>query len=205
MRRRPSGSTTEEDEENSSPEVAPSPVPGHGDKAHEKSRDSGRALKREAHVKDRRKDSDSAARSATGKSQLWTASPAAALQTEKERPAMHLLAKDITPDSMVEVHNRRRSRLRNPWACSLLTLMTTCVAFGVLFVIGQSFMTRQLDPKGCDMSYMRPSFARFSDFDTEHTRFASKYSLYLYREGGIDEDTRVNPYRSHRYRVTDNF
>ena len=41
------------------------------------------------------------------------------------------------------------------------------------------------------MSYMRPAFTRFSDFDTEHTRFASKYSLYLYREGGVDEDTRV--------------
>jgi pimeloyl-ACP methyl ester carboxylesterase len=38
---------------------------------------------------------------------------------------------------------------------------------------------------------MRPAFTRFSDFDTEHTRFASKYSLYLYREAGVDEDTRV--------------
>ena len=39
---------------------------------------------------------------------------------------------------------------------------------------------------------MRPAFAKYSDFDTEHTRFASKYSLYLYREGGIDEDTMVS-------------
>jgi hypothetical protein len=104
---------------------------------------------------------------------------------------MALLAKDITPDSMVEGHNRRRRRMRNPWSCSLLTLATTAVAFVILFIMGQSFMFRQLDPKGCEMSYMRPSFYRFSDFDTEHTRFASKYSLYLYREGGIDEDIRV--------------
>lgn len=41
------------------------------------------------------------------------------------------------------------------------------------------------------MSYMRPSYARLNDFDTEHTRFASKYSLYLYREQGIDEDVKV--------------
>lgn len=42
------------------------------------------------------------------------------------------------------------------------------------------------------MSYMRPSYARLNDFDTEHTRFASKYSLYLYREQGImDHDTKV--------------
>ncbi|ORY18521.1 GPI inositol-deacylase-like protein [Clohesyomyces aquaticus] len=92
---------------------------------------------------------------------------------------------------MVECQGRRRPRLRNPWACSLLTMVTTLLAFAVLFLMVQSFMTRQLDPKGCEMSYMRPSFARFSDFDTEHTRFASKYSLYLYREGGIDEDIRV--------------
>ena len=39
---------------------------------------------------------------------------------------------------------------------------------------------------------MRPAYAKFSDFDTEHTRFASKYSLYLYREGGVDEDTRAS-------------
>lgn len=38
------------------------------------------------------------------------------------------------------------------------------------------------------MYYSKPIYTRFADFDTEHTRFASKYSLYLYREGGLDED-----------------
>ena len=38
---------------------------------------------------------------------------------------------------------------------------------------------------------MYPGFAKLSDFDTEHTRFASKYSVYLYREGYIDDDTMV--------------
>ncbi|KAF2713243.1 GPI inositol-deacylase-like protein [Pleomassaria siparia CBS 279.74] len=92
---------------------------------------------------------------------------------------------------MVEGHGRRRSRQHNPWSCSLYTLATTLLGFGVLALIMQSLMTRQLDIKGCEMSYMRPSFTHFPDFDTEHTRFASKYSLYLYREGGIDEDIRV--------------
>jgi hypothetical protein len=82
-------------------------------------------------------------------------------------------------------------RLRNPWACSLYTLVTTLLGFAALFLMAQSFLTRQLDTKGCEMSYMRPIFHKFDDFDTEHTRFASKYSLYLYREGGIDEDSRV--------------
>ncbi|KAF2792757.1 GPI inositol-deacylase-like protein [Melanomma pulvis-pyrius CBS 109.77] len=92
---------------------------------------------------------------------------------------------------MVEGHTRRRSRLQNHWSCSLYTLATTLLGFAVLFLMLQSFMTRQLDAKGCGMSYMRPYFSHYSDFDTEHTRFASKYSLYLYREGGIDEDLRV--------------
>ena len=39
---------------------------------------------------------------------------------------------------------------------------------------------------------MRPAFAKLEDFDTEHTRFASKYSVYLYREVMVDEDTRVD-------------
>lgn len=101
-------------------------------------------------------------------------------------------AKDITSDSMVEGQNSRwRLRLRNPWACSLCTFITTLLGFTALFLMAQSFMTRQLDTKGCEMSYMRPIFHKFDDFDTEHTRFASKYSLYLYREGGIDDDSRV--------------
>jgi hypothetical protein len=34
---------------------------------------------------------------------------------------------------------------------------------------------------------MRPTYIKLVEFDSEHTRFASKYSLYLYRERGIDE------------------
>jgi hypothetical protein len=42
------------------------------------------------------------------------------------------------------------------------------------------------------MSFMASSFVRFTDFDTEHTRFATKYSLHMYRELGVDEDPRVS-------------
>ncbi|KAF2870558.1 GPI inositol-deacylase-like protein [Massariosphaeria phaeospora] len=104
---------------------------------------------------------------------------------------MNQLAQDNTPATAVEGPGKRRGRLRNPWACSLATLVTTLLGFGLLFLMVQSFTSRQLDIKGCEMSYMRPAFAKFDDFDTEHTRFASKYSLYLYREGGIDDDIRV--------------
>ncbi|TGO63189.1 hypothetical protein BOTNAR_0103g00070 [Botryotinia narcissicola] len=85
----------------------------------------------------------------------------------------------------------RRSRLRSPWSFTPLTFATTVIALLALASIIHSFTTRQLDNKGCRMSYMRPSFAKLSDFDTEHTRFASKYSVYLYREGMVDKDTKV--------------
>lgn len=90
-----------------------------------------------------------------------------------------------------EARHARRLSMRGPWFCSPLTLLTTAMAAICLFVIVSSFITRQKDIKGCRMSYMRPSFVQLSDFDTEHTRFASKYSLYLYREGGVDLDTKV--------------
>lgn len=101
----------------------------------------------------------------------------------------------IISDKMADLRpNLRRSRQRSPCWCSALTLVTTALATLFLFTIVHSFTSRQLDTKGCRMSYMRPSFAKLSDFDTEHTRFASKYSVYLYREGMIDEDTKVRGY-----------
>ncbi|KAK3201433.1 hypothetical protein GRF29_185g942244 [Pseudopithomyces chartarum] len=105
---------------------------------------------------------------------------------------MNQIAKDITADSMDERHAcRQRARWKNPWACSLHTIVATLLGLAALFLMAQSFLTRQLDPKGCAMSYMRPAYFKFDDFDREHTRFAGKYSLYLYREGGIDDDRRV--------------
>jgi len=87
-----------------------------------------------------------------------------------------------------------RLRSRNPWRITALTAATFLVGIVLLGVIVESLVTRQLDPKGCRMSYMRPSYARLNEFDTEHTRFASKYSLYLYREQGIDEDVKVSSF-----------
>ncbi len=42
------------------------------------------------------------------------------------------------------------------------------------------------------MSMMAPTYIKLSGFDTEHSRFATKYSLYLYREEGVDEYTKDN-------------
>jgi GPI inositol-deacylase len=98
------------------------------------------------------------------------------------------LGHNRTPDSTNMV---RRSRMRNPWAFSWLALSMLASAVVLLLCLYHSFSTRQLDPKGGSMSYMASSFVKFGDFDTEHTRFATKYSLHLYRELGVDEDPRV--------------
>lgn len=95
---------------------------------------------------------------------------------------------DKVPDSKGVL---RRPRSRSPWAIGLLTLVTVAVGLGFIATILNSSVTRCLDVKGCVMSYMRPSYVKLSDFDTEHTRFGSKYSLYLYMELEVDEEAKV--------------
>ena len=53
------------------------------------------------------------------------------------------------------------------------------------------------------MYWSRAMFIKFADFDTEHTRFASKYSLHIYREGGFDEDPKVRLQLAGKARVAD--
>ena len=94
-------------------------------------------------------------------------------------------------DTMSQPRGWRRSRAHSPWSSSLLTIFISALAGLILFSIVHAFLTRHLDPKGCDMCWSRPIYIKFSDFDTEHTRFASKYHLHLLREGGFDEDPKV--------------
>ncbi|EPB84720.1 hypothetical protein HMPREF1544_08519 [Mucor circinelloides 1006PhL] len=49
-----------------------------------------------------------------------------------------------------------------------------------------SFQHHQRDVSGCQTSYMRPEYIKQTNFDSEMTRFAGKYGLYLYREKGVD-------------------
>lgn len=97
-------------------------------------------------------------------------------------------------DKMLIARTRRRLGTRGPWSCSLLPLTATLSAVVLMLFILHSFVTRQLDSKGCDMYYTRSLFFNFADFDTEHTRFATKYSLHLYREVGFDEDPKVRTF-----------
>lgn len=105
---------------------------------------------------------------------------------------MDSLAKDTTQESMFENPAERvRRGPRNPWRCSRRTIAATLLGLGTLLLMAHSFLYKQLDNKGCEMSYMRPIYHEIDEFDTKHTRFASKYKLYLYREGGIDGDRSV--------------
>ena len=94
--------------------------------------------------------------------------------------------------AMADTRGLWRSRLRSPRSCTLRMMATTAVAVLLVLTTIHSSLTRQLDNQGCVMSRMRPTYIKLSGFDTEHTRFATKYSLYLYREEGVDEYTEDN-------------
>lgn len=209
MRRRSSGSAAEEegDDSASNADLTSSfeGAGGHSRSEESPSKKEPQTTSRQTNLQhtsyelDRRKSTDQ--RPSTARSRVpstnWKTAEARNGRMDKNRsiepPVISLPSKEaIEVDRMPDARqNGRRSRLRSPWSCSLLTLITTTVATLLLVAIIHSFIHRQLDCKGCRMSYMRPSFAKLSDFDTEHTRFASKYSVYLYREGNVDEDTKV--------------
>ncbi|KAJ1724858.1 GPI inositol deacylase [Coemansia erecta] len=66
----------------------------------------------------------------------------------------------------------------------LLALLLFTVTFGLL--TARSYFSAQPDTPSCVMSYSRPRFVELTQFDSNWTRFATKYRLYLYREGGYD-------------------
>ncbi|KAI0387599.1 PGAP1-domain-containing protein [Hypomontagnella monticulosa] len=129
----------------------------------------------------------------------WRPSHSRDASTEKEASASKLPPTTLTPDypsagNEKTANSRRKSRqprLWSPWAMSFLTLFTSIIGIGLLVAVLYSSATLHCDPKGCRMSWMSPSYAKFSDFDTEHTRFATKYSLYLYREQGFDNGPKI--------------
>lgn len=210
MRRRPSGSAAEDEGEDSGANVDAIPSSeAAGARSQPEEHDPNSILHtkpplltsgKASHELDGRKSTDqrpSTARSRLPNSTNWKSIETRNVQMNKSRPAessvISLSSKEaIADDKMTESRQTaRRSRLQSPWSCSLLTFATTIISILSLAAIIHSFTTRQLDTKGCRMSFMRPSFAKLSEFDTEHTRFASKYSVYLYREGQVDEDTKV--------------
>lgn len=107
----------------------------------------------------------------------------------QSKPMSPLESQSLSPamDSQIDRQRLRKSHMRSPWSCSLLTLCVTLLGSLALFGIVHSYMTRQIDPQGCNTPRMLPTYIKLLGFDTEHTRFASKYGLYLYRERNVDE------------------
>ncbi|KAH8705927.1 putative GPI maturation protein [Talaromyces proteolyticus] len=85
-----------------------------------------------------------------------------------------------------EAQRGRQFRLRSPWSVSILSLSTALAGVFFFLFIMHSFMRRPLGADGCQTPLMSPTYLKMLGFDAEHTRFASKYNLYLYREEGVD-------------------
>lgn len=116
------------------------------------------------------------------------ASPTPAPSSPKPTAAMMPLAlRQLSYEASPETSPRtRHMRLRSPWSISILALSTALTSVFFLLFITHSFVNRPVGVDGCQVPVMSPTYLRMVGFDAEHTRFASKYNLYLYREQGVD-------------------
>jgi hypothetical protein len=81
-------------------------------------------------------------------------------------------------------------------ASASLSFSYPIIIIGVITIIlvgmiMDSFFNRQKDFKGCHVSRMYPWFIKYDNFDSEQTRFAGKYGLYLYRDRVYDSNDQV--------------
>lgn len=97
-----------------------------------------------------------------------------------------LASRQLSSESLPEDQRGRQFRIRSPWSLSILVLSTALAGVFFLLFVMHSFVQRPLGVNGCQVSMMSPTYLKMLGFDTEHTRFASKYNLYLYREEGVD-------------------
>ncbi|KAL4892476.1 PGAP1-domain-containing protein [Aspergillus ambiguus] len=192
MHRRSSGSPVEDDAED--PLIARTPSEPIGPNAVEPSERARPQVARTGTSFDLRRDTTGASTPRSRNSSTW--------RTPSSSSTTTLLAPDPRPSSVVmplasqrlpvessspDPQSRTRpSRLRSPWPCSILTALTSLLASLFLVAILRSFAARQTGGDGCGIPVMSPAFLHMAGFDTEHTRFASKYNLYLYREQGVD-------------------
>ncbi|PKK79545.1 PGAP1-domain-containing protein [Rhizophagus irregularis] len=78
-------------------------------------------------------------------------------------------------------------------ASASLSFSYSMIIIGVLTIIlvgmiMDSFFNRQKDSKGCHVSRMYPWFIKHDNFDSEQSKFAGKYGLYLYRDRVYDSN-----------------
>lgn len=129
-------------------------------------------------------------------SSLTSASHASPSPTPSPKPTaamMPLASRELSFESSPDTSQRiRHHRLRSPWSISILALSTALAGVFFLLYIAHSFVNRPVGADGCQVPMMSPTYLRMIGFDAEHTRFASKYNLYLYREEGVDHYSQEN-------------
>lgn len=200
MHRRSSGSPTADDAEDTLVSRSAEPHYGPGPESSEKPRPE---VARTGTSIDLRRDTNGNSTPRSRNSSTWrTLSSAAANwaspSPSPDTPYSATGAMPMTPQRLAieassdSPHRSRLSRLRSPWSCSILTAFTTIIACVFLFSIFRSYSALQTGSDGCGVPVMSPTFLRMVGFDTEHTRFASKYNLFLYREAGVDPFNQEN-------------
>lgn len=194
MHRRSSGSALEDDAEDSLAAAAPAPAPAedsHGPGATETPEKPRPQIARSGNSSDSGRDAGTAtprSRNSSG----WRSLPSQGSPDLRTSEMMPLTSQRLPMETSPDTQRLRQSRLRSPWICSILTVVTTTMALAFLFSVFRSFSARQAGSNGCGMPMMSPTYIRMVGFDTEHTRFASKYNLYLYREEGVDPYNQEN-------------
>ncbi|KAG0214875.1 GPI inositol deacylase [Mortierella sp. NVP41] len=72
---------------------------------------------------------------------------------------------------------------RSPtFGCSYPMFIIFLASFALLGCIFHSNFYHQVDRKDCQFTYMQPKFFKLLGFDREHTAFAGKYGLLLFRD-----------------------
>ena len=196
MRRRSSGSTEEDEPEEGNGLQTKSILAEDVGKNKITSSAEPSVSTRHSETLDRRKTDKASAYTQSAEDEATTTRRLSVENTAQGKAKIASPVVPATTDTMNEHLTVRRLRARNPWSTSSLTIGVTILSITLLYAIVNSFINLQRDPKGCKICWMVPAYAKLSGFDTEHTRFASKYSLYLYREQGVDEDTMVKYFTS---------
>ncbi|KAJ5728226.1 hypothetical protein N7493_004556 [Penicillium malachiteum] len=184
MHRRSSGSPVADDTEDSSARSD-----DHGSNAIDAPNDKSRSqLARHGTSFDLRRDNGTSTPRSRNSS-LWRTSSS---QPSNDTKTMPLGSPRLPMEPSPEGRRARQARQRSPWSVSILTACTTFFAVAFILAILRSFTGRSTGGDGCGVPMMSPTFIRMLEFDTEHTRFASKYNLFLYREEGVDPYTQDN-------------
>ncbi|KAJ1651125.1 GPI inositol deacylase [Dispira simplex] len=89
------------------------------------------------------------------------------------------------PSPAVSKHPLWRTRHWPRGVGSLLAVVG--LALVVLGSMMMCFFVRSPERKGCDLFYLYPVYIKQTGLDVRRSRFAQKYTLYLYREGGVDD------------------